>query len=378
MSSSRFLTNQDTLGSWKPKTGYKYRALSSVGHCFTMALKFDDQRECYYTDLSAEDTDTETAAVEYEPKIFEEEEKEAYQEYCQFHEDFQKQFGMVGSLRTIIERQMNKMVPPIPEPIIQEEMKTAEMCDEVEVLREVSPDGEETRRIKPIFIKKEPNRDDYATKVADEDSFPNFPDSERLPKLPPEEVVGYWEEELDAESDYWAEDESDSEEDIEIEQETPTVNAVEVERDLHKIATGLRDAATAYDHLADKVKVMLPYQAAEIIQQAPVPPANIPVPLSTALRDDGADAVINKLIFADHVLEGLSYNALQKKYQVSRHRVQQIVTGRKRKGGTQYDKERKRAKTEEEEGQEKPEEEDPEIKILKVEETPDAPGGSTN
>ena len=292
-------------------------------------LKYDDGEDNYLTDLD-ELTDDEQARVDDVESYLDDEDREEYRHNLEFHQQYQQKYGGHDSIRTIVTKHINRYKPPIPQNIVHEEMKTSEMTDEVEITYEEKGDGTETKRIKPIFVKMEPDQE-YAKVEPVEEDFPWFPDSERLPKLPPDQVIGYFVDELEAEEAKWysPEDEDDL---LELENVQPEMNIESIEGELHQIASSLRQAATAYDNIAQRVKEMLPYQAYEVVQQLPATPTLIPAPLAKALAIDGPEEVVDKLIRYDHAQ--LSYTKLEEKYGVSRHRVQTTCLGRKRHGGS--------------------------------------------
>ena len=77
------------------------------------------------------------------------------QHMTEFHQEYQKVFGDRASLRTIIKKQISHMNPPIPSSVCQEEMQDAE-TDEVIVEFITDSKGNKVKRLKPLFIKSEP------------------------------------------------------------------------------------------------------------------------------------------------------------------------------------------------------------------------------
>ena len=292
-------------------------------------LRYDEEADDYVTDLD-EDTDVEQERVDKVDEYLNEEDRAEYNEVLEFHQEYQRRYGGNDSIRAIMRKHVNRYQPPIPQQIIRAEMQGSEMANEVEVVYEERADGTTAKRIKPIFVKNEPDKE-YATLQPAEEEFPWFPDEQRLPKLPPGEVIGYTNEELEQEEARWHAPEDDDEL-MEMENLQPELNIDTVEENLHQIAAGLRTAAAAYDAISLLVKEMAPYQAHGVIQSLPATPTMIPAPLAKALTADGPDEVINKLIRHDH--EQLSYTKLEEKYGVSRHRVTTACLQRKRHDGS--------------------------------------------
>ena len=79
------------------------------------------------------------------------------QHMTEFHREYQRVFGNKASLRTIFRKRMAHMNPPIPSSVCKEEMQDAE-SNEVIVEFITDSKGKKVKRLKPLFIKSEPNK----------------------------------------------------------------------------------------------------------------------------------------------------------------------------------------------------------------------------
>ena len=93
-----------------------------------------------------------------------------------FYEEYQRVFGNRVSLRTIIRKRIALMNPPIPSSICKEEMQDANI-DSNEVIVEYITDakGNRIKKLKPLFIKSEPNKM-YVQHIPSDDELPSVPE----------------------------------------------------------------------------------------------------------------------------------------------------------------------------------------------------------
>ena len=272
-------------------------------------------------------------------------ERKKLQHMTEFHEEYQQVFGGRASLRTIIRKRISHMNPPIPSSVCKEEMQDAE-TDEVIVEFITDSKGNKVKKLKPIFIKSEPNK----TYVQ------HLPSDDELPLVPEEKFHQKWEITIDSYSESISSDDeasddrtitadSDSSEAQEFE-DTPypvdtKVTATDIEATLKQIASGLQSAANGYLALASHLPHLSPYELPQMIAQIPPPPINIPIPIRKALDTDGENKTIRYLLCSDYELNNLSWNQLQRKYKVSRDTVYTALTGKQRPGGWQYHQKKK-------------------------------------
>ena len=260
----------------------------------------------------------------------------------EFHQEYQEVFGNRASLRTIIRERLSNMNPPIPSIICKEEMQDAESND---VIVEFITDskGNKVKKLKPLFIKAEPNMN-YVQLIPSEDELP--PVSEERFNLKHEGTLDSFSESVssdDESDDRTLTVDSDSSEAPEFE-DTPyqvKTHATEIEAKLHQIASGLQSAADGYSALASHLPNLSPHELPQTISQIPPPPINVPVPIRIALAMDGDIKIVHYLICGDYELNKLSWNQLQHKYKVSRDTVYAALTGKRRPGGSQYQQRKK-------------------------------------
>ena len=111
----------------------------------------------YETNLSAEDTDKE---INMDTSTWSATDKKKLQHMMEFHQEYQHVFGEGASIRTIMKRRISHMNPPMPKAVCEEEMQSAQL-DNNEVVIEYMTDAQSNKikKLKPIFIKSEPDRE---------------------------------------------------------------------------------------------------------------------------------------------------------------------------------------------------------------------------
>ena len=92
-----------------------------------------------------------------------------------FHEEYQCVFGEKASIQTKMKRRISHMNPPIPKSVCMEEMQSAHL-DTNEVIIEyiTNAHGNKIKKLKPMLIKSEPDRE-YAQHVPSDDNLPALP-----------------------------------------------------------------------------------------------------------------------------------------------------------------------------------------------------------
>ena len=295
------------------------------------------EEETSSTDLEETNTDDERAT---DISKWSDKERKKLQHMTEFHQEYQKVFGNRASLRTIIKKRISHMNPPIPSSVCQEEMQDAE-TDEVIVEFITDSKGNKVKRLKPLFIKSEPNKT-YVQHLPSEDELP--PVSEEKFHQTREITIDSYSESIS--SDDEASDErtitadSDSSEAQEFEDTPNPVDTkdttTDIEATLNQIASGLQSAANGYLALASHLPQLSPYELPQTITQIPPPPINVPMPIRKALDTDGESNTIRYLLHSDYELNKLSWSQLQMKYKVSRDTVYTAITGKQRPRGSQY------------------------------------------
>ena len=234
------------------------------------------------TDLEEINTEDEMAT---DSSKWSDKERKKLQHMTEFHKEYQRVFGDRASLRTIIRKRIAHMNPPIPSSVCKEEMQDAE-SNEVIVEFITDSKGNRVKKLKPLFIKSEPNK----TYVQ------HIPSDDELPSVPEDKFTQKWEITIDSYSKPISSDDkesddrtitadSDSSEAQEFEDTPcPETNATEIEATLHQIATGLQSAANGYLALASHLPNLSPYELPQMLAQIPPPPRPNPAyePLQSA------------------------------------------------------------------------------------------------
>ena len=295
------------------------------------------EEETSSTDLEETNTDDERVT---DISKWSDKECKKLQHMTEFHQEYQKVFGNRASLRTIIKKRISHMNPPIPSSVCQEEMQDAG-TDEVIVEFITDSKGNRVKRLKPLFIKSEPNKT-YVQHLPSDDELPPVPE-EKFHQTREITIDSYSESissDDEASDDRTITADSDSSEAQEFEDTPYPVDtkdtATDIEATLNQIASGLQSAANGYLALASHLPHLSPYELPQTIAQIPPPPINVPMPIRKALDTDGEHNTICYLLRSDYELNKLSWTQLQMKYKVSRDTVYTAITGKRRPGGLQY------------------------------------------
>ena len=297
------------------------------------------EEETSSTDLEEINTDDERAT---DISKWSDKEHKKLQHMTEFHQEYQRVFGDRASLHTIIRKRISHMNPPIPTSVCKEEMQDAETND---VIVEFITDskGNRVKRLKPLFIKSEPNKT-YIQHIPSDDELPSVPEEQFHQKH--EITVDSFSETVssDDESDdrmVTADSDSSGGQDFEDTPYQVETKTTDIEATLNQIASGLQSAADGYLALASQLPSLSPYELPQIIAQIPPPPIDVPVAIRKALAIDGNSKTTHHLIRGDYELNNLSWNRLQQKYNVSRDTVYTALKGKRRPGGSQYQQKKK-------------------------------------
>ena len=171
------------------------------------------------------------------------------------------------------------MNPPIPSSVCQEEMQDAE-TDEVIIEFITDSKGNKVRRLKPLFIKSEPNKT-YVQHLPSEDELPPVPE-EKFHQTREITIDSYSESissDEEASDDRTITADSDSSEAQDFEETPNPVDTkditTDIEATLNQIASGLQSAANGYLALASHLPQLSPYEIPQTITQIPPPPINV-------------------------------------------------------------------------------------------------------
>ena len=219
-------------------------------------------------------------------------------------------------------------------------MQDAE-TDEVIVEFITDSKGNKVKRLKPLFIKSEPNKT-YVQHLPNEDELP--PVSEEKFHRTREITIDSYSESIssdeEASDDRTITADSDSSEAQDFEETPNPVDTkditTDIEATLNQIASGLKSAANGYLALASHLPQLSLYELPQTITQIPPPPINVPMPIRKALDTDGESNTICYLLRGDYELNKLSWSQLQMKYKVSHDTVYTAIRGKQRPGGLQY------------------------------------------
>ena len=212
------------------------------------------------------------------------------QHMVEFHEEYQCVFGEKASIRTIMKNRITHMNPPLPNSVCKEEMQNATIENDVNIEYITDAQGRKVKKLKPLLIKTEPDRE-YTQHIHSDDNLPNVPEDNFMQKR--EVTVDSYSETISSDSSsddrtITAETEnstSSMEDNIEDSSCTKETNATEIEALLHQIASGLQNAAEGYMSLASHISKLNPYELPQVIAQIPPPPIDVPMPIRKALNN---------------------------------------------------------------------------------------------
>ena len=303
-----------------------------------------DNRTKSNTDLSIVNTEDEmhTDLSTWTPA-----EKKKLQHMTDFHEEYQHVFGEQASLCTIMKHRISHMNPPIPKSVCEEEMQNANL-DTNEVIIEYITDaqGNKIKKLKPLLIKSEPDRE-YTEQIPSDDNLPAVPEENFIQKR--EVTVDSYSKIISSN------DESSDDRTMTADSDSSTTSSFEetpckweadskgIEATLPQIATGLQSAVEGYLTLASHISKVAPYELPQVIAQILPPPMDVPMPISKALLVDGENKAVNYLIHGEYELNKTSWSKLQKKYNISRNKIYTALKGKGQTGGSQYWQRRKQA-----------------------------------
>ena len=265
------------------------------------------------------------------------------QHMVEFHEEYQRVFGEKASICTIMKNRITCMNPPMPDVVCKEEMQNATLDNDVIIEYITDAQGRKIKKLKPLLIKSEPDRE-HVHHIHSDDNLPSIPEDNFTQKR--EITVNSYSETISSESSSEdrtltaeMEDTSTSMEDH-IEDSTNVTtkenNVTEIESTLHQIASSLQSAAGAYMTLAFCIHKLEPYEIPQIVAQIPPLPINVSMPMRKALSVDDENKIVNHLILGEYELTKTSWSKLQKKYSVTRGRIYSALKGKRMPGGSQY------------------------------------------
>ena len=173
--------------------------------------------------------------------------------------------------------------------------------------------GNKIRKLKPLLINSEPNRE-YTQ---------NIPSDNNLPAVPKENFIQKREVTIDSYSEtISSNDESSDDRTINANSDSSATSSFEetpckwesdskgIEATLHQIALGLQSAAEGYLTLASHISKVALNELPQVLAQ-------IPPPLWMFLSVDGESKAVNYLLRGEYELNKTLWSKLQKKYNIS-------------------------------------------------------------
>ena len=265
---------------------------------------------------------------------------------AEFHEEYQQIFGGKASIHTIMRKRISHMNPPMPDSVCKEEMQSVTSENDVIIEYITDAQGRKVKKLKPLLIKTEPDRE-YIQHIHIDDNLPNVPDDNSMQRR--EVTVASYSETIssDSSSDDKTvtadpEDSTSSMEDnIKDKSCIWETNSTEIEAPLHQIASGLQNAAEGYITLASHISKVNPNELPQVIAQISPPPIDVPMPIRKALLVDGENKVVNYLLCGEYEMTNTSWSKLQKKYNLSKNKIYSALKLKRRPRGSQYWQKRK-------------------------------------
>ena len=265
-----------------------------------------------------------------------------YNQWVEFHAAYQRTHGITGTSSQIFCYISDLNKPAIPPEVAKEELANVDIDEEqVQIVKMVDKDGKMVKKVKPILIKKDLDRE-HATKIPFERHLGEIilTDAERVPlhATPP---VEYFEEATDDE-DY-----KEDEEIISIESDSTaaegmldedfkTTDPMMFDASLMKITAGLKQATEGFEELCKMLPSVPVTDIPKLIEETPLPYLT---PLSKemvqALQSVGEERLVDLALSEEHS-KGASQVSLMLKYGVTRNRLHKVITGTSRPGGSQY------------------------------------------
>ena len=97
------------------------------------------------------------------------------QHMTKFHEEYQWIFGKGASIHTIMKRRILHVSPPMPDSVCKEEMQNATIENDVIIEYITDAQGRKVKKLKPLLIKTEPDRE-YMQHIHSDDNLPDVPE----------------------------------------------------------------------------------------------------------------------------------------------------------------------------------------------------------
>ena len=194
-----------------------------------------------------------------------------YNQWVEFHEAYQRTHGITGTSSQIFCYISDLNKPTIPSEVANEELANVNIDEEqVQIVKMVNKDGKMVKKVKPILIKKELDRE-LATKIPFE-RHPGeiiFTDAERVPlhtTPPATDDKDYKEEEevISIESDSSAAESM-------LDEDFKTTDPMMFDASLMKISTRLKQATEGFEDLHKMLPSVPVTDIPKLIEETPLP-----------------------------------------------------------------------------------------------------------
>ena len=103
------------------------------------------------------------------------------QHMVEFHEKYQCIFGEKASICTIMKNRITHMNPPMPDSVCKEEMQSTTTENDVIIEYITDAQGRKVKKLKPLLIKTEPDRE-YTQHIHSDDNLLNIPEDNFIQK----------------------------------------------------------------------------------------------------------------------------------------------------------------------------------------------------
>ena len=103
------------------------------------------------------------------------------QHMAKFHDEYQHIFVEKASIHTIMKRRISHMNPPMPDSVCKEEMQNATIENDVIIEYIIDAQGRKVKKLKPLLIKTEPDRE-YIQHIHKDDNLPDVPEDNFMQK----------------------------------------------------------------------------------------------------------------------------------------------------------------------------------------------------
>ena len=200
-----------------------------------------------------------------------------YNQWVEFHEHYQKTHGIAGTSSQIIRYISDMNKPAIPVEIVKEELANVDVDDkQVQIVKMVDKDGKLVKKVKPILIKKELDREhDTVVPFEKHPGEVSFTDDEQVPfrTTSPVEYV----EEVTDDENYKDDDEvitieshSSAAESM-LDDDFETTNPLMFDTSLVKITTSLKQAAEGFEELWTLLPSIPVTEIPQLVEEVPLP-----------------------------------------------------------------------------------------------------------